>query len=245
LTKKDLGGIDLAWGNVPAMFEMTKKIIRREGIGDLLAEGIRIASKKIGKGSEKFAMHCKGVEWGVGGAGNNRDQRETFCYVMSDHGGVHTYGPTIEGQNKFAISDSLTICLRHISIGTAVIDLDTLSKALKAATGWDLLTTQNEFDLVANRILILERAWNIREGLRPDRDDVLPDRVFEEPLTLGPKAGTQAAVYDRKKFVEDKQTWYAARGCDKHGIPTKKTLQSLGLDFTIPTLEKIVTLEEG
>lgn len=245
LTKKDLGGVDLTWGNVPAMFKMTKKIVRREGIGDLLAEGIRIASEKVGKGSEKFAMHCKGVEWGIGGAGNNRDQRETFCYVMSDHGGVHLYGPTIEGQDKTAISDSLTICTRHLAFGTAVIDLGTLSKTLKAATGWDLLTSQSELDLIANRIIILERAWNIREGLRPDRDDILPDRVFEEPLTLGPKAGTPAAIYDRKKFEDDKQTWYKARGCDKHGIPTKNTLKKLGLDFTIPTLEKLVTLEEG
>lgn len=79
LTKEDLDGIDLTCGNVPAMFEMTKKIIYRLGIGDLLAEGIRIASGKVGKSSKKFAMHCKGVEWGVGGAGNNRDQRETFC----------------------------------------------------------------------------------------------------------------------------------------------------------------------
>jgi len=245
LSKEDLGGVDLTWGNVPAMFEMTKKIVRREGIGDLLAEGIRIASEKVGKGSEKFAMQCKGVEWGVGGVGNNRDQRETFCYVMSDHGGVHLYGPTIEGQDKIAISDSLTICTHHLAFGTAVIDLGTLSKTLKAATGWDLIASQSEFDLVANRIIILERAWNIREGLRPDRDDVLPERVFEEPLTLGPNAGTPAAIYDRKKFVEDKQAWYKARGCDEHGIPTKNTLRRLGLDFTIPTLEKLVTLEEG
>jgi aldehyde:ferredoxin oxidoreductase len=110
LTKKDLGGVELTWGNVPAMFQMVKKIVKREGIGDLLAEGIRIASEKIGKGSEMFAMHCKGLEWGVGGAGNNRDQRETFCYVMSDRGGSHMYGTSIDGQDNIAIADCLTMC---------------------------------------------------------------------------------------------------------------------------------------
>jgi aldehyde:ferredoxin oxidoreductase len=242
LTKDDLDGVDLTWGNVPAMFKMVEKIVQREGIGDLLAQGIRIASEKVGKGSDKFAMHCKGVEWGVGGAGNNRDRRETFCYVMSDHGGVHLYGTNIEGQNRTAIADSITICLRNLTFRGNSIQLPTLSKALKAATGWNLLNDQEEYNTLANRILILERAWNIREGLRPDRDDVLPERVFTEPLTLGPKAGTPAAIYDREQFKTDKQEWYAARGCDEHGIPTKTTLRKLGLDFVIPTLSKLVDL---
>jgi aldehyde:ferredoxin oxidoreductase len=242
LTKSDLDGIELTWGNVPAMFKIVEKIVHREGIGDLLAEGIRMASAKVGKGSEKFAMHCKGVEWGVGGAGNNRDKRETFCYVMSDHGGVHLYGTNIEGQNRFAVADSITICMRHLSFDQNSIQLPSLSRALKAATGWDILTSKEEFDVLADRIVLLERAWNIREGLRPDRDDILPERVFTEPLTRGPKAGTPAALYDRKQFEADKQEWYAARGCNEHGIPTKETLRKLSLDFVIPTLEKLVDL---
>jgi aldehyde:ferredoxin oxidoreductase len=96
--------------------------------------------------------------------------------------------------------------------------------------------------LLANRVLILERAINVREGLVPDRDDVLPERVFTEPLTLGPKAGTAEAIYDRAQFEKDKQTWYEARGCDEHGIPTKSTLKSLGLDFVIKTLDKKIDL---
>ncbi|MFH1381683.1 MAG: aldehyde ferredoxin oxidoreductase family protein [Chloroflexota bacterium] len=241
LSKQDLDGIDLTWGNVPAMFELVRKIVRREGIGDLLAEGIRIASEKIGKGSEKFAMHCKGVEWGVGGAGNNRDQRETYCYAMSDHGGVHLYGNTMQAQENMAIADCLTMCIRNVNN----VDLETVGRALKAATGSGDLISKADWAHLAHRLLILERAWNIREGLVPDRDDVLPERVFTEPLTLGPKAGTAAAIYDRKKFEEDKQTWYKARGCDKHGIPTRKTLKELDLSFVIPILEKTVDLEES
>ncbi|MHA2064827.1 MAG: aldehyde ferredoxin oxidoreductase C-terminal domain-containing protein, partial [Candidatus Thorarchaeota archaeon] len=84
-----------------------------------------------------------------------------------------------------------------------------------------------------------------RQGLVPDRDDILPERVFTEPLTLGPKAGTTEAVYDRKQFEEDKQTWYQLRGCDAHGIPTKKTLRVLDLAFIIPSLEQVATLQEG
>lgn len=118
------------------------------------------------------------------------------------------------------------------------------SKALKAATGWGDFTKEEEWAHLAHRLLILERAWNIREGLVPDRDDILPERVFTESLTLGPKAETTAAIYDRNKFEEDKQTWYEARCCDKHGIPTRKTLKDLDLSFIIPALEKTVDLEE-
>jgi aldehyde:ferredoxin oxidoreductase len=240
LTKEDLDGVELNWGDVNAMFKMVRKIVRRDGIGNLLAEGIRISSEKVGKGSDKFAMHCKGVEWGVGGAGNNRDQRETFCYVMSDRGGVHLYGTNIEGQDNFAIADSLTLCIRNVRY----LDAETVGKALKASTGFDYINTQEDWNHLAHRLIILERTWNIREGLVPERDDILPERVFTEPLTLGPKAGTATATYDREKFEEDKQTWYKARGCDTHGIPMKKTLIDLDLAFVIPTLEKTVPLED-
>jgi aldehyde:ferredoxin oxidoreductase len=240
LTQDDLDGVELTWGNVPAMFQMVRKIVRRDGVGDLLAEGTRIASKKVGAGSEKFAMHCKGVEWGVGGTGNNRDQRETYCYVMSDHGGVHMYGNTIEAQDTMNIADSLTMCVRNVR----ALDIETIGKALKAATGWDYFNNQGDWDHLGQRLILLERAWNIREGLVPERDDTLPERVFTDPLTLGPKAGTAAAVYDRKQFEADKQQWYRLRGCDAHGIPTKKTLRALDLAFTIPSLEQVVALEE-
>jgi aldehyde:ferredoxin oxidoreductase len=239
LSRDDLDGVELTWGNVPAMFALVEKIVNRDGIGDLLAEGIRIASAKVGQGSEQFAMHCKGVEWGVGGTGNNRDQREAFCYVMSDHGGVHLYGTSVEGQNNNAIADSLTICIRNVR----ALGVDTISQALQAATGWAHFTSQEDWDRLAHRLILLERAWNIREGLRPDRDDLLPERVFTEPLTRGPKAGTPAALYDRAQFEADKQAWYQARGCDEHGIPTKSALRELDLDFLIPALEQRVALQ--
>ncbi len=235
LTKEDLGGIDLTWGNVPAMYEMFLRVARREGIGDLLAEGVRIASATVGKGSEKFAIHSKGVEWGVGGAGNNRDERACYNYGMSPYGGVHHYGYTIPAQNMQAMCDSMTICTFH---GRSY-NWDLYSTALKAVTGIDLIPTEEEWNEIASRIIILERAWSIREGYTPDEDDKIPDRFHEEPLTLGPKAGTPAAVYPREQYERDRQSWYKERGCSEHGIPEKETLRALGLSFVIPDLEKL------
>jgi len=62
INKADTGGLELTFGNAEAMVEMTKKIALREDIGNLLAEGVKRASEKIGQGSEHFAMHIKGVE---------------------------------------------------------------------------------------------------------------------------------------------------------------------------------------
>ena len=65
LTKKDTGGIELKWGNHQAMVAMTTKIANREGLGDILADGVKIAAEKIGKGAEKFAVHIGGQEVGM------------------------------------------------------------------------------------------------------------------------------------------------------------------------------------
>jgi len=65
ITKADTDGIELTWGNAEAIIAMTEKIIRREGFGDVLADGVKVAAKRIGKGAEKFAMHVGGQEPGL------------------------------------------------------------------------------------------------------------------------------------------------------------------------------------
>ncbi len=62
LTKEDTGGLELNWGDARAIIEMIHKIGKREDIGDLLAEGLRDAARRVGQGTEKFAMHVKGLE---------------------------------------------------------------------------------------------------------------------------------------------------------------------------------------
>ena len=62
LTPKETDGLDLSFGNVPAMLKMVERIALRKGLGDLFAEGVKRAAERIGKGSEKFAMHVKGEE---------------------------------------------------------------------------------------------------------------------------------------------------------------------------------------
>lgn len=62
LTKTELDGLELRWGDPEPVIELIRKIALREGVGNILAEGSARASKIIGRGSEKFAMHAKGLE---------------------------------------------------------------------------------------------------------------------------------------------------------------------------------------
>lgn len=232
LTKERLRGIDLTWGNVPAMIELIIKTTRREGIGNLLAEGFRYAPEKVGGESVKFAMHSKGM--GFGGHHPVTPERG-LQYAVGDRGGCHHYGNSIDEQNWRAWADSLTCCTWHqIAIG------EDYAKLLNAVTGLNLVKGREDWDFVAERLLILARAFNVREGLRPLEDEVLPERVHKEPLTYGKGKGR---FYPQEEFEKDRAAWYKTRGCNEKGIPTREHLKELGLSFVIPEFERIGVYE--
>jgi len=202
------------------------KIAKREGIGEILSMGVKKAAEKIGQGSEKFAMQVKGLE--MGGYLAQTSPLRGLQYAVGDRGGCHHFGLDIAEQNFRAWVDSLTICSWH----RPFVSREVYLKVLNGATGWDL--KDEDWDMIAERILIMARVYNIREGMRPLEDDVLPERVHTEPLTVGPKKGT---YYPKEQFLHDRAQWYRERGCDERGIPTEEHLFNLGLEFTIPTLK--------
>jgi len=91
LTKDDTGGIELKFGNADAMVKMAEMIARREGLGDVLAEGVARASQKIGKGSEKYAMHVKGQELPMHEPRGKRSL--ALAYSTSPTGAEHMHAP--------------------------------------------------------------------------------------------------------------------------------------------------------
>lgn len=220
LTKADCDGLELKWGDVKVMENLWHKIARREGIGNLLADGVREAAAKIGRGSEKFAMHAKGVS--LAGYAPQAHPDRALQYAIGDRGGCHHYGLDIAEQNARAWADSLTCCSWHRAFLAPADYLGLLS----LATGWEV--APEDWDATAERILMMARVYNLREGMVPERDDVLPARIHDEPLTQGPQAG---AHYAREDFLRDRAQWYGARGCDEKGYPTRETLDKLGLGF--------------
>ena len=85
----------------------------------------------------------------------------------------------------------------------------------------------DEFLLVGERIEQLIRAFNVREASISKKEDILPDRVFEDPLPKGPSQGQKIS---RERFEEAMDMYYELRGWNKNGIPTKSKLEALGLE---------------
>ncbi|MFX1513541.1 MAG: aldehyde ferredoxin oxidoreductase family protein [Promethearchaeota archaeon] len=252
LTKEDTGGLELKFGDPDVMIELVHKIAKREGIGNLLAEGSRIVSEKLGKESKRFAMHVKGLELP---AYDSRAAKITgLAYATANRGGDHITayieGPTFlsmpflivddaeiedilqenpkearlvkEFEDAFGVFDAIGGC-KFMGMVLTGEDWATLIAKLM---GWEDFTEQ-EFRKTGERIYNLQRVYNIREGLTR-ADDTLPKRLLEDPLPEGPGEGH---VVNLEPLLN---AYYEYRGWDnKTGKPTFEKLQELGLDWLI------------
>ncbi len=227
-------GFDLSFGDAEAAMKLIHLISNREGIGHTLAEGVRKASKIIGKNSDAFAVHVKGLEaaaWDPRGR-----MGQGVLYATGDIGASHLRGwpPTsnapdsstvefveklLPGRIEKTIKDCLVIC--HFTNRLPII-MDQMRRLLNGATGEKY--TLSDLDTIAKRIETLIRLFNIREGISRD-DDSLPQR-FWEPQTHGPRKGMTAFV-DREDFKQSIDRYYELMGWDSNGVPTRETLEKL------------------
>ncbi len=222
IDRQFLDGLDLRWGQADAVLSMVRKIALREGVGDLASRGVKALAARIGGTSAAFAIHCKGHELAAWNPHN--DKNLAIAYATANRGGCHLNDPTVKGQNHSAVVDSLGVC----SFALDGFGKDLLRRFLSAITGRDW--TEQEYQKAGERIYNLERAFNCREGFTR-ADDVLPDRFFAEPLTIGPYKG---AVLNREEFQKMLTDYFRERGWDeKSGRPGPAKLKSLGLDFII------------
>jgi aldehyde:ferredoxin oxidoreductase len=249
----------VSWGEFKATKALIGDIAYRRGFrGNLLAEGVRSMATRIGKGSDRWAMHCKGLE--ISGYDCHTTPGMALAYATSSIGAHHkdawviswevkagreSYGAEkvdkiIELQRiRAGVFESLAVCrLPWIEVG---FELEWYPRFLHAATGldmnWDML------NIIADRIFNLTRAFWIREYGKEwsSQMDVPPSRWFEEPITKGSLKGTSL---DKEKYGEMLQTYYKRRGWDENGVPTKTTLRKLGLKDVIGQLKKKVRLSE-
>jgi aldehyde:ferredoxin oxidoreductase len=220
IDRKFLDGIDLKWGNVDATLAMIEKIAARNGVGDLASKGVKVLSQRIGKGSEKFAIHCKGLELAAHNIQAN--QPRGISYATAERGACHLSGDDIATQNKRAMLDSIGLCL--FPTFEPALEEPMLS-LLSAITGLEY--DKAGFSKTGERIFNLEKMFNYREGFRRE-DDRLPDRFFEDAFTIGPKKGS---VLDRTRFDAMLTQYYKDRGWDPATTkPGESKLKELGLD---------------
>ena len=256
ISSKDLDGIELTWGNQEAALLMLGKIANREGFGDLLAEGIELAARKFGKGSELFAYHIKGGRMEI-------DPRTGWAtalsHATSTRGADHLKGTPLSNafgvwknipydftddskidykaeavvffENLNAVIDSLGLCKNDTwSQSAECPGLREFAEMMTALTGVGF--TASQLLEIGERIYNVERAYNSRCNLTRENDKI-PDKFFKDPIE------TKIKVLDRERFEKLKNQYYELRGWDiETGHPTEKKLKELGLQDVAVDLKK-------
>lgn len=242
LTKEDLGGIELKWGDAKAFAALAEKVAAREGIGDILAGGSYRAALKIQEIKKKdvmqYAVQEKGMALGAHGIRSGKDYPLDISYACSVQAGDHTsiaYMPIDHGDSELTIilHDSGVYCW----FNTFALPQTLIWDFFKAVTGWEI-GPEKWYETSALRILQLQRVLLLLGGpdlkWHPKVHDDNPSR-FYEPLPSGPYAGKKV---DKAKFEESKKEYYEAIGWDENGIPRSEVLKQLGLEEADKVLEE-------
>jgi aldehyde:ferredoxin oxidoreductase len=244
ITKKDTDGIEMTWGNHKAIVAMTEKLAKREGFGAVLADGVKAAAEKIGKGADKYAIHVGGQELPA------HDPKHAFylatSYRMDPTPGRHFVGselsdapyhpagllPEFDLKSFSGRGEARRIgsSFHHVVVCTGMClfvywafpNVDPIADFMKAVTGWDV--TNEELLKTGERIANIRQAFNVREGLNPLKFKV-SDRVLgKPPLKEGPVAGV---TIDEDTMIKE---YLTAMDWDlKTAKPSKKKLLELGL----------------
>lgn len=250
LTKGDLDGLDLRFGAYQEVHRLLGLIAHREGIGDVLAEGVKRASEAIGGDSFKYGLHTKGLEMpgydprGLPGQG--------LGYMTGDKGGEHVQGYTPDFEyrgypwhdtevDRFALKGKaeIVIWLQNYQVGTnTLVKCDFVKRYaedggsptpsefaefLTSVTG--STCSPEDIEFVGERIWNLIRLYNLREGITRQDDD-LPYRIREEALQDPPVVGSKLSQGDLDTMLDE---YYRLRGWGVNGVPSAAKLAELGL----------------
>jgi aldehyde:ferredoxin oxidoreductase len=247
LTSRDTDGVDLVWGNGEALVEMVHKMGKREGIGELMGEGVRRMAEAMGKNAVEFAIHVKGLEpsahdprrffsqalsYGTAARGACHNASWSHPYELSlfmpeigipepqdpyQVGGKAEF--TAKLQDLMSMMDTLIIC-RFAQVGKAVT-VTNMVNWLNLITGWNMDIP--EFMKTGERIFNLKRLYNTRLGVSR-KDDFLPPRFLTLKRT---GEGLTNQLPPMGRLLSD---YYAYRQWTEDGIPSPWKLEELGLD---------------
>lgn len=250
LDQADLDGLDLRWGNAEAVVACVHKIARREGLGDLLAEGVRRMVERFGPAAADMALHVKGLEVayhdprafvsmapGYATANRGACHMETISYWEGY--GVETPGLAFrpgadQWQARLDHQDSGRMAVHYQDYQSAFNPLglckfitkglagpQIVANLVNAALGWEW--TAEDVFRTGERIFNLKRLINARYGVSA-ADDVLPERLVTLPR---PSGGAAGSLPDMPRLMAE---YYAARGWDPAtGAPSAERLAALGL----------------
>ena len=225
ITKADTDGIELTWGNHQALVAMTEKMVKREGFGDVLADGIKLAAEKIGKGAEEFAVHSGGQEMGMhdpklDNAPGLGGKAAAAMYKMDATPGRHTqdFGPHgFMNHLNNAMGTCMIIFMWPTARGPYA------QRVINAVTG--LERSMEELLKAGERIANLRHVFTLREGINPLDRFIHPRIIGRPPQKDGPLADVSPDI--------EAQTYWCLGALDWDRIttkPSKNKLLELGLD---------------
>jgi aldehyde:ferredoxin oxidoreductase len=258
MSKKDTDGLELTWGNGDAMIEMVERLAYRRGLGDFLADGVREAALKLGKGSEAFAIQVKGQDscdpfriqkgWGLGCSTSPCGPR----HLRGAVGSIYHSGPkdlpreTTEYKNQpeavfwqlraKEIEDMTGLC-NYMGTYTGVRALEPGDYAELTSAAMGIEISEEEFMRLGQRTYNLEKAFNTIHAGFSREDDYPPRRYMEEPVNAGPYAGFKCDREDWDKMLD---RFYELHGWDVGtGWQTRESLKQLELEDIAGMLEKV------
>jgi len=247
ITGDDTGGIELKWGNDRAILSMLQKMVKREGFGDVLADGARKAAERIGKGSESMVTHVGGQELGY------HEPRQVpargTAYICDPAPGRHTtflagrlfesggvpgpysrlWEPRVELRDYAHKGPVYGHLVKYEQVATSAgickfifwQESWPLVEFISAATGWDM--NIEEVLEIGERIQTMRQLFNIRDGISPEQYD-LPKK-YHVPATMGPYKDEPV---DFKLLREE---YYESMGWDKEtGHPAEARMKELGIE---------------
>lgn len=247
ITREDTGGAELTFGNAHPVLGLLTQMAYREGFGEVLADGVREAARRIGKGAQEYAIHVKGLELpaydprGAKAHGLNLLTANIGADHNSGYAPQELFGsPVPKAVDRFAVAgkgeltkwnqdftaflETGIMCSFIPSLG--MISPEVYGKLISSVSGEKDFADPAYLWRVGERIFNLERMFNIREGFSK-KDDLPPSRFTGEAMPSGP-SGNQ--VFEAGALLSD---YYRVRGWDENGIPTRAKLEQLGLGFTL------------
>ena len=249
LTKEQLDGIDLTWGNAEAIVEMTQKIAERDGFGDVLADGIKAAVEKLGGIGQEYAVHVNGEEVpahdpkltpGLAATylldatpGRHTQGGELLAPVEMELDEVDPYAYTGAAENHWKLVNIMHVvnAAGLCMFGYLSYPAQCIPDQLTAVTGW-------EFDLdevfkTGMRIGTMRHAFNLREGHNPLTRNVPGRLIGKPPLSEGNVKNITVDYKNRGREFLERCGWDT-----QTTVPSEQALRDLGMEFLVEDRKK-------
>ncbi len=241
--KNDFDGLDFTWGNTDTVEKILDLIINQKGVGADFAKGTRYLSQKMGRGSEKYALHVKGLDiicgdprgikafgltYAIASRGADHLRAEPFFELTNRFDEAEKRFGTRDAANRLSNNGKaalveyserqalLTDCMtmcKNVGLSMDVMDFELAAELLTSGTG--LKFTEAAVNKALRGTITKDRLMNIDFGITA-KDDTLPHRFTQEPLLEGASKNQVVPVDDMVK------EYYAIKGWDEDGVPKKQ-----------------------